>query len=92
LHKLKYLTRFFYVLTDVFSGVTPYSLAERHQRLLPATFNSNMRVEAAGSSETSLTISSHTHTHTHTHIRGGTQIFPEFEFSAKTRHSSGFCH
>ena len=23
---------------------------------------------------------------------GGTQIFPEFESSAQTRHSSGFCH
>jgi len=25
-------------------------------------------------------------------LRGGTQIFPEFEYSAQTRHSSGFCH
>jgi hypothetical protein len=26
------------------------------------------------------------------HLRGGTQIFPEFESSAQTRDSSGFCH
>jgi hypothetical protein len=25
-------------------------------------------------------------------VRGGTQIFPEFESSSQTRYSSGFCH